>query len=76
MRQEHCSLEPVISGSVPRRSRMLSRTQGSLLQGRQMLFGLQRGIFELNIWRYLPTVGMSGDMPAALGGYELPRTLI
>lgn len=76
MKQEHCSLEPVISGSMPLRSRTLSRTQGSLLQGRQMLFGLQRGVFKLNIWRYLPTISMSGDMPASLGSYELPRTLI
>lgn len=41
-----------------------------------MLCGLQRGVLEPNIWRYLPTMGMSQDRPASLWGYELPRTLI
>lgn len=62
MRQEHCSLEPVISGSVPLGCQTLSRTHSSLLQGRQMLSGLQKGIFQLNVWRNLPTVSMPMDI--------------
>lgn len=41
-----------------------------------MLSDLQRGVFQFNVCKNLPTLSMSRNLPAILRGYELRSTWI